>query len=132
VDEMKTIEARIEAGMAWLDEQYPGWVEHVNEWTLDMADGNLCVLSQLSRSPLAAERATRFRVAARLDGLPGYTVMCDMHGFDLDRPADLGFTVYVDLNGVRVGDIFNTFPDLTRAWVLAIHARKGQLAAAGL
>lgn len=42
-----TIEQRVQAGVEWLDENRPSWVEEIDLVELDMDSCNMCVLGQL-------------------------------------------------------------------------------------
>lgn len=39
---------RIEAGVAFLDQRFPGWAERIDMETLDMTDPENCILGQLA------------------------------------------------------------------------------------
>lgn len=43
---MTTIDERVAAGAAWLDEHRPGWWQRINLDTLDLGDPCKCVLGQ--------------------------------------------------------------------------------------
>jgi len=43
---MTTIQARVQAGAAWLDENRPGWIDRIDLATLDLGDPCRCVLGQ--------------------------------------------------------------------------------------
>lgn len=43
---MTTIQERVLAGSAWLDEHRPGWVDRIDLETLDLGNGCHCVLGQ--------------------------------------------------------------------------------------
>lgn len=45
-----TIEERVAAGAAWLDETYPGWERVLDLGTLNLAEGAHCVLGQIGRA----------------------------------------------------------------------------------
>jgi hypothetical protein len=41
-----SIDERVAAGAAWLDEHRPGWVDRIDLNTLDLGDGCYCILGQ--------------------------------------------------------------------------------------
>lgn len=119
---------RVQAGITWLDEHYPGWAEHIDVWKLNMANGDRCVLGQLRQSPLAKDAADEYSGSHGLARMTGFGVMTDMLGWGWDDPTHLGLTEEALIDGLPIS---TRFAELTRLWVLTIHARQGELAAAG-
>ncbi|TDB90878.1 hypothetical protein E1264_03365 [Actinomadura sp. KC216] len=91
---MLDIEVRVKDGAAFLDEKRPGWADEIDLETLDVADGDYCVLAQLYD-----------------DYNTGYYVL----GLDdvWDR-RDLGFSA--------IG--YDEYPALTDAWHALITERR--------
>lgn len=55
-----TIEDRVAAGAAWLDERIPEWVEQIDLFALRLSDGCRCILGQTfgdyTRAPISGGR----------------------------------------------------------------------------
>lgn len=116
---MATIAERIRAGMAWLDEHKPGWVDMVDTGSaLDMGDEKRCLLGQLfghfcnvSHAHPRSHEPSRY---AHISGRMAYGAACD-----------LGFAAG---NGrVWVGD--GEYESMTRGWKRYIRERRNQDAA---
>ena len=117
--------ARAARGAALLDDRDAGWADRVDTRTLRLADGEACVLGQLSGE---YRRGLRARVLD-LSSAPGRFV----------SPVDLGFQAVGDL-----GDAAEAldYALLTRAWRDEVQARhalgeadghaRGRTAAVGL
>ncbi|NNF57862.1 MAG: hypothetical protein HKN04_06440 [Rhodothermaceae bacterium] len=99
--------ARVQRGAAVLDERDPGWHARISPATLELADGQACVLGQLHgdyRLGLGRARVLDFS-SAPIASL---------------SPVDLGFQANADL-GEAIEALDYAF--LTRAWREAIRER---------
>lgn len=115
------IPQRVENGVEWLDENYPSWVEHVDAWSLNMANGNRCVLGQLAASPLAADRVHEFAHANYLVGMCGYVLLAGSHDMGWEQPTQWGFGADNMLMG---DDVAAYYGDLEARWFLTIIGRQ--------
>ena len=98
---------RVRRGASYLDQVDPGWHGRIQSRTLELADGQACVLGQLHgdyRLGLGRARVLDFS-SAPIASL---------------SPVDLGFQAHADL-GEAVEGLDYAF--LTRAWREAIHKR---------
>jgi len=71
----ETAEYAVSCGVAVLDELSPGWADSVDVDTLDVSNGDVCILGQL---------------------FGDYLTGCDMLHLRGDAPARCGFNVVVD------------------------------------
>jgi len=95
-----TIEQRVAAGAAWLDQHEPGWLDRIDAWGLDLASSCRCILGQVYGSFYAAPDTV------------------------LDQAAALGFDV------TDTGDNPAEFLRLEGAWWDLIERRRAQAGAA--
>lgn len=51
-----SVSSRVQAGIALLDKHYPGWVSHINPCTLEIRDGDKCILGQVYYKMLQREQ----------------------------------------------------------------------------
>jgi len=100
---MTTIDDRVSAGAAWLDEHRPGWWQRINLETLDLGDPCRCVLGQ---------------EYGHFDGRPEEV---DFHEdeFGFDRRART-FEVYTEIE--------RDYRMLTAEWRELIQARRDEVA----
>ena len=77
---------RVTAGARWLDENYPDWYQHVNTFTLDMGNGDKCILGQVGRALLDEDK-----IPVYMHGFSKYVQLLDTHDLDWDFPATHGF-----------------------------------------
>lgn len=117
---MSTIAQRVEAGAAWLDGVYPGWDEHVDPWSLDMAHGERCILGQLGNSNKYYVGVLAYREEAHWTIQSTYGVVADMHHLDYDSVVDYGFVVPED----NTED--NYMNELNGRWLILLVAREGR------
>lgn len=59
---MTTIAERVAAGVAWLDQNRPGWVQRINLDTLDLGDPCQCVLGQEFTVEARGDLATPYEI----------------------------------------------------------------------
>lgn len=98
-----TIEQRVAAGVAWLDENRSGWIDLVNLDTLDLSSCTLCVLGQLfgeyEDAPLAAK----------------YTPDLASTGPARSRGFEVAY---------RTASAYREYADLTAEWRRVIESRR--------
>jgi hypothetical protein len=121
---MLAIADRVDAGMQWLDENYKGWDKHVNPWSLQMEDGNRCVLGQLAASPLAADEVDRFAASEHQQGLKLYIQFTDMWNITHNMAVDMGFIWPDDLADKDQQQTYASA--LESRWFLELVAREGK------
>lgn len=97
-----TVEQRVAAGAAWLDEHEPGWADRIDVAELDVGMSCSCVLGQLDGD---------FH-----DGM-------QERGLSVARAGQLGFTLTEDESSMNVSDEFDA---LTAAWRQLIETRRSQ------
>lgn len=56
-----SVSSRVQAGTEFLDEHYPGWASHIDPDTLNIRDGDKCVLGQIYNRMLKRKRPADYR-----------------------------------------------------------------------
>jgi hypothetical protein len=97
-----TIDQRVQAGMAFLDQHEPGWTASIDLDQLDMSRCDRCVLGQVY-----GDYGTGLTECDRLSVEPYFSTIA--HGFS---------------TGVDDDDSLYEYEDLTTAWRTAISARR--------
>lgn len=132
---MMTIEERVQAGAAWLDERYPGWFQVIDLGTLDISRCDLCVLGQVytgcvpahEKDQLLAQAAQVFKERNQLWAVEkisagtvgGFIVMAETV-FD----GDVSHTSTIPL-GFAVGlGVYHEYAELLDAWTQLIIQRR--------
>ncbi len=95
-----TIEQRVAAGAAWLDEHEPGWERRIDLATLDLASSCRCVLGQLFAGKVSAHGS-------------GYFWALDQ---GLEGTEELGFCA-------PLVEDHRDWPSLDEAWIALIKER---------
>jgi hypothetical protein len=96
VETLQSVEERVAAGCAWLDQHQPGWVEEINLDELQMDDCAMCVLGQTFgdywESPLVAGRPDTWDELDAYDELarPLGFQFTGNFGYSRDEYAELG------------------------------------------
>lgn len=106
-----TIEQRVAAGAAYLDEHKPGWIDEIELAALDLANTCLCVLGQVYGNYWTSEPVLAY--AAGVDAEPGQNVIAAL-GFNArwrENPRD-------ELPELR---------ELNVAWLRLIESRRAEV-----
>lgn len=96
--ELKPFEVQVKAGMEFLDNHAPGWLEKININKLDQESTVNCVLGQLYGR---------------------YPIGLFLLGLDMTKSIEYGFSV-----GLHVSDYEKEYSKLTRAWLFYIMEKR--------
>lgn len=103
---------RVRAGAAWLDTDKPGWAAAINPKTLDLSQGDRCILGQLYGSFRDALTILRRRAMTPDERYPTRTAI------------NMGFNVTDDvLDLCDPDEIDDAFDTLKTAWLIEIGRR---------
>lgn len=115
---------RVDAGIAWLDLHYPDWAEVINPWTLDIPDGNKCILGQIAATKPVAEKVKIYADNEGMVSFSNYTKLAGMHNLGFDEPVNLGF---VEPDSIHRDELATYNEALEGRWFVEIINRQAAL-----
>lgn len=110
--------SRVKAGAAWLDDNYPGWHNKVNMFSLDMRTGEDCILGQVGKAMARAELNELGVI-----GMSTYGQFLDLHWKMYDWPVQHGFCFPDEFDGDPAERIEDWVRQVTLLWISAICVR---------
>lgn len=127
---MDTVADRVARGAAWLDENYPNWVDSIDLAVLDLADCYLCMMGQVytgvipdtERNQIIAQVASKWGSETgkskgywidTVASWGGFSILQDFHKLERGGIA-LGFQADLDEDGVMERDYEALLDEWTR------------------
>ncbi len=121
-----TAKEKVARGLAFLDTRFPGWIEHIDLRTFNMASGCNCVLAQCSPYILGALATDLSSATERRSylGVEQAFLHKGIHREFADRYE--GSTFFIDFGFNVVGDVYvaeQEYKELNAEWQTVILER---------
>jgi hypothetical protein len=103
--EIPKIKQRVQNGVLWLDENYPGWREQINPGTLKITDCYFCIAGQLSGSGTCYDIFRKHNFSQEQQAHFGF-----FHPVNLDESGDSLEPYYYELQLAWQNELRRTAP----------------------